>query len=75
VISFLAYTIAILSALSLFVETETLVWMVGLFSAAFGLGARPLISDFLTGIGFMFEDIYDVAKKWSCSVPAAMSKG
>jgi small-conductance mechanosensitive channel len=37
--------------------------MVGLFSAAFGLGARPLISDFLTGIGFMFEDIYDVGEK------------
>lgn len=62
-VSFLAFTIAILFTLSLFVNTDTLVWMVGLFSAAFGLGARPLISDFLTGIGFLFENIFDVGEK------------
>jgi len=37
--------------------------MVGLFSAAFGLGARPLLADFLTGVGFMFEDTFDVGEK------------
>jgi moderate conductance mechanosensitive channel len=63
VITFLAFTIASLLSLSLFVAGETIVWMVGLFSAAFGLGARPLISDFLTGISFVFEDTFDVGEK------------
>lgn len=62
-VTFLGYSAAVLFSLSLFVDGETLVWMVGLFSAAFGLGARPLISDFLTGIGFLFEDQFDVGEK------------
>ena len=62
-ITFLAFAAATLSCMSLFVKADTLIWMVGLFSAAFGLGARPLISDFLTGIGFMFEDTFDVGEK------------
>jgi moderate conductance mechanosensitive channel len=62
-ITFLAFAIATFASLSLAVETETLIWMVGLFSAAFGLGARPLLSDFLTGVSFMFEDTFDVGEK------------
>ena len=62
-ISFAAVLVAILFSLSRFVDANTLVWMVGLFSAAFGLGARPLISDWLTGIGFIFEDTFDIAEK------------
>lgn len=62
-ISFIAFMLATLFTLSLFVDTDTLIWMVGLFSAAFGLGARPVISDFLTGIGFLFEDTFDVGEK------------
>jgi small conductance mechanosensitive channel len=62
-VSFIAFTMALLFTLNLFVGTDTLVWMVGLFSAAFGLGARPLISDFLTGIGFLFEDTFHVGEK------------
>jgi moderate conductance mechanosensitive channel len=62
-ISLGAYVIAGVFTLGLFVDTTTLVWMIGLFSAAFGLGARPLISDFLTGVGFIFEDTFDVGEK------------
>jgi small conductance mechanosensitive channel len=62
-ITFCAFTVAGIIALSQFVDTETLIWMVGLFSAAFGLGARPLLSDFLTGISFLFEDPFDVGEK------------
>lgn len=62
-ITFLAVVTAVLLSLSLFVSGETLVWMVGLFAAAFGLGARPLVSDYLTGIGFLFEDTFDVGEK------------
>lgn len=62
-ISLVAFVGAGLLSLSLFAELETLIWMVGLFSAAFGFGARPLISDFLTGISLMFEDTFAVGEK------------
>lgn len=61
--SLLALLMASVFTLGRFVDTTTLVWMIGLFSAAFGLGARPLISDFLTGVSFMFEDTFDVGEK------------
>jgi len=62
-ISILAFLVAMLTSLTLFVSADTLLWVVGLFSAAFGLGARPFISDFLTGITFIFEDTFDVGDK------------
>jgi len=62
-LSIAAYIIATLFSLTLFVDAESLIWMIGLFSAAFGLGARPFISDFLTGISFIFEDTIDVGDK------------
>lgn len=61
--TFLAYALASLFTLSLFVQTDSLIWMIGLFSAAFGLSARPIISDYMTGIGFMLEDTVDVGEK------------
>ncbi|MBE0688942.1 MAG: mechanosensitive ion channel, partial [Anaerolineae bacterium] len=62
-ISSLAIIVATLLSLSLFVSLDSLIWVVGLFSAAFGLGARPFISDYLTGITFIFEDTFDVGDK------------
>ena len=62
-ISFLSFIFAILFSISRFVDTDTLVWVVGLFSAAFGLGARPLVNDFLQGVSFIFEDTFDVGEK------------
>jgi moderate conductance mechanosensitive channel len=62
-VSILAFIIATLTSLGLFIDTDTLAWMVGLFSAAFGLGARPLISDFLAGLSFIFEDTFSVGEK------------
>ena len=62
-ISILAFIIATLLSLALFISAESLLWVVGLFSAAFGLGARPFISDFLTGLSFIFEDAFDVGDK------------
>ncbi|MDX1662874.1 MAG: mechanosensitive ion channel family protein [Candidatus Promineifilaceae bacterium] len=62
-LSLLVFIIAILISLGQFIEAETLVWMVGLFSAAFGFSVRPLLSDFLAGISFIFEDTFDVGEK------------
>lgn len=62
-ISLLAFIVAIIFSVSRFVDAQTVVWMVGLFSAAFGLGARPLVNDFLAGASFIFEDTYGVGEK------------
>lgn len=62
-VSFIAFIIAILFTLARFVDPNTLVWVVGLFSAAFGLGVQPLMSDFFTGIGFLFENSFDIGEK------------
>jgi small conductance mechanosensitive channel len=62
-LSLFVIVLAILFALSRYVSAQSLVWVVGLFSAAFGLGARPLVNDFLAGISFIFEDTFDVGEK------------
>jgi len=45
------------------VSADTVFWTLGLLSAGFGLGARPLISDFLAGASFVFEDTFSVGEK------------
>ncbi|MBE2224933.1 MAG: mechanosensitive ion channel family protein [Anaerolineae bacterium] len=62
-LTFIGFGLATFFSLLLFVDGDTLIWMIGLFSAAFGLGARPFLSDFLTGIAFLFEDTFDVGEK------------
>lgn len=62
-ITLLGFISAGILSLGLFIQADTLIWIIGLFSAAFGLGARPLISDFLTGLSFIFEDTFDVGEK------------
>ena len=57
------FGVAILLSLSQFVETTTLIWMIGLFGAGFGLSARPLISDVMAGTSFIFEDTFAVGEK------------
>ena len=63
IISFVAFAGAIFFCVAQFVAVDTLIWVVGLFSAAFGLGLRPLISDYMTGFFFVFEDTLDVGEK------------
>lgn len=63
VISFLAFVAATVASVGHFVQIDTLVWIVGLFSAVFGLSARPLISDVLAGVGLIFEDTFAVGEK------------
>lgn len=62
-ITMAAFALATFFSLSLFVSANTLIWVIGLFSAAFGLGARPLVNDFLSGLSLIFEDTYDVGEK------------
>jgi small-conductance mechanosensitive channel len=62
-ISSVAFAAATLVSLGQFVSVDTLFWVVGLFSAAFGLGARALISDVVGGLSFIFEDTFAVGEK------------
>ncbi|RME12549.1 MAG: hypothetical protein D6802_03915 [Ardenticatenia bacterium] len=62
-ISLVAFVAATIASLAQFVSADTLVWGIGLFSAAFGLSARPIISDFMAGISFLFEDTFAVGEK------------
>ena len=62
-INALAFTLAFLFSLALFIPANTIIWVVGLFSAAFGLAARPMVSDFLAGISFMFNGGFDIGEK------------
>jgi moderate conductance mechanosensitive channel len=62
-ITVFAYAIATIVVIAQFVDTTTLVWVVGLLSAGFGLGARPIISDFLSGFSLIFEDTFAVGEK------------
>jgi small conductance mechanosensitive channel len=62
-ISVMVFFLATLFSLMQVVNVDTLLWIVGLFSAAFGLGARPQLSDILSGMGFLFEDTFSVGEK------------
>jgi small conductance mechanosensitive channel len=62
-VSFVAFAAATVASVGRFVDLDTLVWVVGLFSAAFGLSVRPLISDVMTGFGLIFEDTFAVGEK------------
>jgi moderate conductance mechanosensitive channel len=62
-ISLLAIVVAMVAALSLFVPSQTLIWIVGLFSAAFGLGARGMVADFVAGGSFIFHNTFAIGEK------------
>jgi moderate conductance mechanosensitive channel len=62
-VNFFLFLIAVILSLSLFVSASTLVWVLGLFSAAFGIAARPMVSDVLAGISFLFQETFDIGEK------------
>jgi small conductance mechanosensitive channel len=62
-IALLAMVVAIVATLSLFVPSQTLIWIVGLFSAAFGLGARGMVADFVAGGSFIFHNTFAIGEK------------
>lgn len=55
-VGFVAVGAALLAVLWLFVGSQQLIWIVGLFSAAFGLAARGIVADLLTGMTFIFRN-------------------
>src|SRR5687768_11623065 len=58
------YTVALIVLLNtLGARSDALLFAIGLFSAGFGLGARPLVSDYLAGITLIFENLYAFGEK------------
>jgi small conductance mechanosensitive channel len=49
--------------LSYLVPATNLLWFIGLFSAAFGIGANRVVSDYMHGLSFLFEDDFRVREK------------
>jgi small conductance mechanosensitive channel len=62
-IALVAVALAIVATLALVVPPETLIWIVGLFSAAFGLGARGMVADFVAGGSFIFHNTFAIGEK------------
>ena len=62
-ITVLAFVIATIFSLSLFVPADSLLWAFGLFTGGFGIALMPVLRDFFTGISFLFEDTFDVGEK------------
>ena len=58
-----AFITAIVFTLGQFVSVETLLWMLGFLTAAFGFGARAVVTDILAGFNIIFEDIFGVGEK------------
>jgi small conductance mechanosensitive channel len=63
IISLTAFVLAALFSLGQFLSPESLALFAGLFTAAFSLAARPLIADMFAGVGFIFDDNFDVGEK------------
>jgi small conductance mechanosensitive channel len=74
-ISIVAFLIAALLSLGQFLSLEALALFAGLFTAAFGLGARPLIADMLAGVSFIFEDNFDLGEKIEITNPTGQVEG
>ena len=52
-----------LTLIRLGVSSSAIVTALGLFSAAFGLSAQPVLSDYLSGMILIFEDMFSVGEK------------
>ena len=74
-ISMVAFVVAALGTFSLFVDSERLIWIIGLFSAAFGLGARSLVADILAGTRFIFRNTFAIGEKVELSVGGSAVEG
>jgi moderate conductance mechanosensitive channel len=70
-----ALAAAAVATISQFVDAATVVWVIGLLSAGFGLAARPIISDMMTGISFIFENTFSVGEKVQLSQPLMIIEG
>ncbi len=58
-----SYLVALIVIFQMFVNATVIVAVVSLFSLAFSLSARPLVSDVFSGVTLLFEDQFAVGEK------------
>jgi len=63
IIRFASYVVALVVILEMFIDPGAILAVAGLFSFAFGMSARPLISDIFAGVTLLFEDQFAVGEK------------
>ncbi len=63
VVRAVAYGVALILILAMIIDPTVILATVSLFSLAFGLAARPLISDVFAGVALLFEDQFAVDEK------------
>lgn len=74
-ISILGALFALIGILRIFVDSTQLVWIVGLFSAAFGWGARSLVSDIIAGTNYIFQNTFAIGEKLEFWLTASRVEG
>ncbi|MGE5603853.1 MAG: mechanosensitive ion channel domain-containing protein [Nitrososphaerales archaeon] len=74
-ISLVGLILAAMGIFSLFVDSERLIWIIGLFSAAFGLGARAFVADILAGTRFIFRNTFTIGEKVELNVAGVVVEG
>ncbi len=62
-ITVISFLLAIFASLRLFIQNDTLFWVIGLFSAGFGIGARAIVADVLAGVSFIFRNTFAIGDK------------
>ena len=63
IVRVIAYAVALIVILEMFIDPTTILAVAGLFSFALGLSARPFVSDAFAGITLLFEDQFAVGEK------------
>lgn len=58
-----AILLVLIGVLRVFVEPSQIIWIIGLFSAGFGLGARVLVADLIAGTTYIFSNTYAIGEK------------
>lgn len=67
--------VVVMLILRLFIDSSQIVWMVGLFSAGFGLGARVLVADMIAGGGYIGRNTFAIGEKVEFQVGAQAVEG
>jgi moderate conductance mechanosensitive channel len=62
-VSVVALLIVIIGTMRIFVDPSQIIWIIGLFSAGFGLGARVLVSDLIAGGTYIFRNTFTIGEK------------
>lgn len=62
-ITIMAFVLAGIFVLRIFIDPAQIIWIIGLFSAAFGLGARSLVSDVVAGATYIFRNTFAIGEK------------